>query len=210
MNLAVTASVSLAPRYEFNYSSSPATDSEFNPQALHPLHQLAIMDNPEDLAHATKVELQPFLEEHGAQAAELEQADLEQWPSESACSTSGARGLDYQTSFFKSLGLINAIGLLLNLAMAVFVIAMWVLKHPSVCSCNDGPWSPARDIIQWEDRRLDAYLDETHRSSFVGDPSPQIDTAWDDMMLGMNMRLSTDDMQRIGATSLMLSDGSGN
>lgn len=27
--------------------------------------------------------------------------------------------------------------------------------------------------------------------------------------LGMNMKLSTDDMQRIGATSLMLSDGSG-
>lgn len=98
------------------------------------------MDNPEDFARATTVESQPFLEGHGAQAAELEQGDLEQWPSKSACSTSGTRVLDYQRSFFTSLGLINAIGLLLNLAMAAFVIAIWVLKHPSLCSCNDGPW----------------------------------------------------------------------
>lgn len=101
------------------------------------------MDNPEDLACAIAVESRPFLEEHGTEAAGLEEADLGQWSSKSACSMSGTRvNGNNQRLSFKALGVINAIGLLMNLAMAAYVISTWILKHPtcSGCACNDGPW----------------------------------------------------------------------
>lgn len=91
------------------------------------------MDYPEDVAGAATRESHPFLEKHD---------DLEQWPSKSAHSTSGKRVLDSENegSFFRRIGLANAIGFILNVAIAGVMIAIWVLRRPSICSCSAGPW----------------------------------------------------------------------
>lgn len=81
------------------------------------------------VAQAAPVESRPFLEKHDAYADGDEQAELE------------IRAPKCPRSFLKSPGLINAIGLVLNLTIAAVVMAtLIILRRPDACACNDGPW----------------------------------------------------------------------
>lgn len=44
--------------------------------------------------------------------------------------------------------------------------------------------APARDYLEFETRRLDAYLDQ---GRFVGEPSDDTEEAWTDMMRGIEV-----------------------
>ncbi|KAI8625555.1 hypothetical protein F5Y19DRAFT_479477 [Xylariaceae sp. FL1651] len=110
-------------------------------------------------------------------------------------------------------GFLTAKNLLLHVVLisiytVVAAFLVYTSRHnaASPASCT-APWSPAHQIVEWEDRRLRAFTDG---SDFVGGPSPKVDAAWSDLMSGVNIRITNDELRRIGATdSIALSDGSG-
>lgn len=73
-------------------------------------------------------------------------------------------------------------------------------------SKSDTYYSPAESAIAYMTKTVDGLATD---SIFAGDPSPELDHAWHNLLTNINLRLSTEEMQRLNQTSLELSNGSG-
>ncbi|KAI1337282.1 hypothetical protein F5Y15DRAFT_418047 [Xylariaceae sp. FL0016] len=67
--------------------------------------------------------------------------------------------------------------------------------------------SPASSIIQYHPKVFDSRLHI--ESPYTGDPTPEIDQAWADLVEDMHVRVSGDDLRAIGKTSIALPDEDG-
>ncbi|KAK1660106.1 hypothetical protein BDP55DRAFT_677759 [Colletotrichum godetiae] len=68
-------------------------------------------------------------------------------------------------------------------------------------------WSPAREALKPE-RSL--WMNEvTDDNVYRGKPRPELDAAWDELVLYSNLRVKADDLRKINRTSVRLSDASG-
>ncbi|OHF03761.1 hypothetical protein CORC01_01080 [Colletotrichum orchidophilum] len=68
-------------------------------------------------------------------------------------------------------------------------------------------WSPARKALKAE-RSL--WMNEvTDGNVYRGKPRPELDAAWDELVLYSNLRLKAEDLKKINRTSVRLSDESG-
>ncbi|ETS88115.1 hypothetical protein PFICI_01943 [Pestalotiopsis fici W106-1] len=67
--------------------------------------------------------------------------------------------------------------------------------------------TPAQGAISWETMFLDAPLKGS--SIYVGDPKPEIDDAWGDLVRYANTRVQAEDLERINRTSVPLNDAEG-
>ncbi|KAI1874558.1 hypothetical protein JX265_004766 [Neoarthrinium moseri] len=87
----------------------------------------------------------------------------------------------------------------------LFIIFNQIIHKGSPCG-GEARWSPAEEVIEYEDRRLEAFLDMT---PFAGEPSPQIDAAWSELMEGINIKIRPEEMSRLEMSSVGFRDGSG-
>ncbi|KAK1488987.1 hypothetical protein CTAM01_11311 [Colletotrichum tamarilloi] len=68
-------------------------------------------------------------------------------------------------------------------------------------------WSPARKALKPE-RSL--WMNEvTDGNVYRGKPRPELDAAWDELVLYSNLKLKAEDLKKINRTSVRLSDASG-
>ncbi|KAM7190178.1 protein of unknown function (DUF3328) domain containing protein [Rhypophila sp. PSN 637] len=102
----------------------------------------------------------------------------------------------------------------LNVAFLLVLVALAITSPSCRMGGVDQPWSPAQDSLEWEDRKLGAYV---HYGSFTGPPStPGVDAAWGDLMRGITVRLEPHELDRVSVDTaerldwtLKLRDGSG-
>lgn len=66
--------------------------------------------------------------------------------------------------------------------------------------------APAESAIEWELRTINAV---PNKGPFSGDPSPEIDDAWAELMQGINIKVLPSEMESLGFSSLELKDESG-
>ncbi|KAI1172800.1 hypothetical protein F4777DRAFT_560200 [Nemania sp. FL0916] len=67
-------------------------------------------------------------------------------------------------------------------------------------------YSPAESSLEFERDAIDGVV---KKGIFVGPPSASVDAAWADLLAGSNIRIYSDEMNKLGLDSLALSDGSG-
>ncbi|RWA13616.1 hypothetical protein EKO27_g1509 [Xylaria grammica] len=67
-------------------------------------------------------------------------------------------------------------------------------------------WSPAQNAVDWETRVIDAIPGST---LYAGFPNAESDTAWSELLRGINLKIFPEEMKRLGYDSLKLKDGSG-
>lgn len=100
--------------------------------------------------------------------------------------------------------------LLLQLALimlyTLFLIA--VIYSGLGHSCNTPVvYTPASDVGEVEAKTLHTHLFEAN--AFKGKPGPSIDAAWENLFTNAYIRLSSEELQRLGRTSTPILDGSG-
>lgn len=66
--------------------------------------------------------------------------------------------------------------------------------------------APASGAISWQAEVVDGHQWE---SVFAGKPSKETDDAWHNLLEPINLKVTADEMERLGQTSLAFSDGSG-
>uniref|UniRef100_A0A093UTV9 Uncharacterized protein n=1 Tax=Talaromyces marneffei PM1 TaxID=1077442 RepID=A0A093UTV9_TALMA len=71
---------------------------------------------------------------------------------------------------------------------------------------NTGTGDPANSI-RWRKQLIDSTVYK--ESPYSGNPSPEIDHAWNQLTSGFNLRVSREILDRINRTSIPLTDGSG-
>lgn len=67
--------------------------------------------------------------------------------------------------------------------------------------------APARQSVRYEKVLFGGDLAE--KNPYRGEPRPELDEAWHELLRYSNIRVSADDLRRINRTSVQLSDGSG-
>ena len=67
--------------------------------------------------------------------------------------------------------------------------------------------APASGVVTYQKVTYDAELNGT--SPFRGEPRPELDQAWRDLIKHANIRISEDELQRINRKTIELHDGSG-
>ncbi|KAK3322706.1 hypothetical protein B0H66DRAFT_532033 [Apodospora peruviana] len=89
----------------------------------------------------------------------------------------------------------------------------WFNRSSSMPACTNVDsaaeiYYPAEEAV--EHQLVDFPLrDFYHDNPFVGDPRPEHDEAWRNLLWNMNVRFTEDEMQKMNLTSLKLKDGSG-
>jgi len=108
----------------------------------------------------------------------------------------------------------NRIQLSTVLIHAVVALTYFIVITATVSFRNNGVeyhpderlYSPAQEAIEYEIRTFEA-LDENN--PFAGDPRPEHDRAWSDILQNSHVRFSEKEMIRMNRTSIALKDGSG-
>ncbi|KAI6080976.1 hypothetical protein F4821DRAFT_250332 [Hypoxylon rubiginosum] len=95
-----------------------------------------------------------------------------------------------------------------HLALVVIYtsVLLVIFKTGNSRDVCEARWSPAREATKWEDRNLEAFLD---KSIFAGEPSPEVDSAWSELMTGINIKILPQEMDQLGISSIAFRDGSG-
>lgn len=94
--------------------------------------------------------------------------------------------------------------LLIVLYTLVFLTAtgLWNYQH-----ARNIAYSPVSKAVKYQKMSYDGKLDGI--SPFRGEPRPELDKAWHDLLENNNIRLSKDELQKMNRTALELYDGSG-
>lgn len=67
--------------------------------------------------------------------------------------------------------------------------------------------APASRAVKYHKVSYDGKLDGS--SQFRGEPRPELDKAWHDLLENNNIRISKDELQKMNRTAIELYDGSG-
>ncbi|KAF2834031.1 hypothetical protein CC86DRAFT_339785 [Ophiobolus disseminans] len=68
-------------------------------------------------------------------------------------------------------------------------------------------YSPGSHALQWRKQYVNSTVYE--KSPYSGNPSPEVDAAWKELMYGFTLRVEKEDLDKIGKSSIPLNDGSG-
>ncbi|KAI1411313.1 hypothetical protein F5Y13DRAFT_191588 [Hypoxylon sp. FL1857] len=83
-----------------------------------------------------------------------------------------------------------------------------LLKSTLGCSPSGATdiYSPARAALQYEHKLVDGLIKD---NVFAMPPNPESNAAWHKMLTGAVIKISAEEMSRVGQTSLAMKDGSG-
>ncbi|KAJ5632708.1 hypothetical protein N7490_009047 [Penicillium lividum] len=90
-----------------------------------------------------------------------------------------------------------------SIHLAIFTVQLWFLIWPSLSHTTP----PSTPMMKWQDQIIDSTV--YHPSPYSGNPSPDIDHAWNQLTSGFNLRVPKSTLDRLNRTSIPLSDGSG-
>ncbi|KAJ1323543.1 oxidase UstYa family protein [Microdochium nivale] len=100
-------------------------------------------------------------------------------------------------------------GILLTFYTTLFVIAVSLSQRPP-CSNSQGPnliHSPARDAVFYE--KVQHYNQLNATSIYMGDPRPELNDAWEHLLTPEMIRVSRNDLDKIGKDSIPIQDEEG-
>ncbi|KAF4627068.1 hypothetical protein G7Y89_g11085 [Cudoniella acicularis] len=95
------------------------------------------------------------------------------------------------------------------------IIIIYILVFVGIISrtSSNGPgekellYSPARGAIAYE--TVTFHNELTNHNRFRGKPRPDLDAAWEEILVNTNVRVTADDLKKMNRNSVQLSDGSG-
>ncbi|PVH78108.1 hypothetical protein DL98DRAFT_590632 [Cadophora sp. DSE1049] len=97
----------------------------------------------------------------------------------------------------------------LSLILSYSVVWLLVIYHSRQ---SKGPfplvYTPAQEAISPEAKILSVKINQTS-NIFNAEPSPKVDEAWSSLFQYANIRITKEEVQRLGRPSVALSDGSG-
>ncbi|KAJ8065328.1 hypothetical protein OCU04_006018 [Sclerotinia nivalis] len=98
----------------------------------------------------------------------------------------------------------------LHFAIIAFFTAIYVYfrthsSHQPV-TAHSLTYSPAAAAIEYTTKKVDGLHTD---SIFAGRPNPESDAAWSELLHGINLRLTHDEIAKLSQDSLKLADGSG-
>ncbi|KAK0609935.1 hypothetical protein B0T17DRAFT_629454 [Bombardia bombarda] len=114
---------------------------------------------------------------------------------------------------FSCLLAINGILCFLQLILFIFNVGFFLTGKPLVPSRSnlngkeqdfEKAFSPARSAIEYSVEVL-GY----ENSPFTGEPRPELDEAWSDLLRSTMVKISNEEMERMNKTSITMKDGSG-
>lgn len=101
--------------------------------------------------------------------------------------------------------------LVLHCALIAFYTVVLLLSIFVLLNRPDhGPnliYSPARSAVSFERKVFDGSF--IIDSAFTGDPRPELDEAWHDLLQNANIRVSKETLEKVNGTSIAFSDGDG-
>ncbi|KAL3293733.1 tat pathway signal sequence [Colletotrichum asianum] len=110
------------------------------------------------------------------------------------------RWLDFGTKDVVYIGLIAAIVILFASAEDRYVSSR----------CGGLTYTPAKEAVVLEKAKFHAGLNDTTR--FRGDPRPELEDAWDELLSAINIRVDDDELTKMGrdaSTAVKINDGEG-
>ncbi|XWX02328.1 hypothetical protein V2A60_010365 [Cordyceps javanica] len=107
---------------------------------------------------------------------------------------------------------LHGAALVFYLALTI-VLYTWSVRlratQKSACACEAGQISsPAQEAVEYERVTITHNLEDSE-SKYRGEPSPEIDAAWDELLKYNNLRVSDEELRAANASSVPLSDGGG-
>ncbi|MGI4815898.1 MAG: oxidase ustYa family protein, partial [Janthinobacterium lividum] len=95
-------------------------------------------------------------------------------------------------------------GLIALLYFALITTILLAISKSRTDAFDLAPYSPAQNAIEYEIRTFDAKY---QGNPFAGDPHPEHDKAWSDILENIHIRVNEDELRELNRTSLALKDG---
>lgn len=93
---------------------------------------------------------------------------------------------------------------------AILIAQVWLFVRPGLLLKATPPWIDAATVtpaLKWQKQVIDSTV--YRQSPYSGNPSPDVDHAWNQLTSGFNLRVPKRTLDRLNRTSIPLSDGSG-
>ncbi|KAI0869528.1 hypothetical protein GGS24DRAFT_149686 [Hypoxylon argillaceum] len=102
-------------------------------------------------------------------------------------------------SYRKRVALISGTALFFFISTLVLLLVL-IFKRPTDSQCGNQTtiWSPANEVIEYE--VIEAQNGFAHKSPYRGPPTPELETAWDDLWLHGGFRFPEDKLPLINRT----------
>lgn len=92
----------------------------------------------------------------------------------------------------------------------ILIAQVWLFVRPGLLLKATRPWIDAVTVtpaLKWQNQVIDSTV--YRQSPYSGNPSPDVDHAWNQLTSGFNLRVPKSTLDRLNRTSIPLSDGSG-